>query len=180
MIPVIGTSATISPDWYKSVAAAVGASTLASQFSADNLVVESTGPAYTAFSNALLAEKGKVGSSGNFSTYLTAPGAVHLYDGINLAALAMIEAKSTSPSVYKPFIEKIGNGTPGAVVVNSFAQGAAALKQGKAIRYEGPGGPTSFDAFHDSTGIFQVDTYGTTGQVNVVGNLTAAQLRALS
>ena len=29
MIPVIGTSATISPDWYKSVAAAVGASTLA-------------------------------------------------------------------------------------------------------------------------------------------------------
>jgi Periplasmic binding protein len=180
MIPVIGTSATISPDWYKSVAAAVGASTLATQFSADNLVTESTGPAYTAFSNALLAEKGKVGSTGNFSTYLTAPGAVHLYDAINLAALAMIEAKSTSPSAYKPFMEKIGNGTPGAVVVNSFAAGAAALKQGKAIRYEGPGGPTSFDAFHDSTGIFQVDTYGPTGQVNVAGNLTAAQLRALS
>jgi branched-chain amino acid transport system substrate-binding protein len=180
MIPVIGTSATISPDWYKSVAAAVGASTLATEFSADNLVVESSGPAYTAFSSALLAEKGKVGSSGNFSTYLTAPGAVHLYDGINLAALAMIEAKSTSPSVYKPFIEKIGNGTPGAVVVTSFAGGAAALKQGKAIRYEGPGGPTSFDAFHDSTGIFQIDTYGPAGQVNVAGNLTAAQLRALS
>jgi ABC-type branched-subunit amino acid transport system substrate-binding protein len=180
MIPVIGTSATISPDWYKSVAAAVGASTLASSFRADNLVVQTTGPAYSAFSSALLAEKGKVGSSGNFSTYLTAPGAVHLYDGINLAALAMIEAKSTVPSVYKPYIEKIGNGAAGAEVVNSFAQGAAALKQGKAIRYEGPGGPTSFDAFHDSTGIFQVDTYSPAGQVNVVGNLTAAQLRALS
>jgi branched-chain amino acid transport system substrate-binding protein len=180
MIPVIGTSACISPDWYKSVASALGASTLASSFSADNLVVDTTGPSYTAFSNALLAEKGKVGSSGNFSTYLTAPGAVHLYDGINLAALAMIEAKSTVPSVYKPFIQTIGDGTSGAVVVNSFAQGAAALKQGKAIRYVGPGGPTNFDAYHDSTGIFQVDTYGTTGQVNVVGNLTAAQLRALS
>jgi ABC-type branched-subunit amino acid transport system substrate-binding protein len=180
MIPVIGTSATISPDWYKSVAAAVGASTLASSFRADNLVVESSGPAYEAFSTALLAVKGKAGSTGNFSTYLTAPGAVHLYDGINLAALAMIEAKSTNPSVYKPFIEKIGDGTPGAVVVNSFAQGAAALKQGKAIRYEGPGGPTSFDAFHDSTGLFQVDTYGSSGQVNVAGNLTPAQLRALS
>jgi branched-chain amino acid transport system substrate-binding protein len=180
MIPVIGTSACISPDWYKSVAAALGASTLASSFSADNLVVETTGPSYTAFSSAILAEKGKVGSSGNFSTYLTAPGAVHLYDGINLAALAMIEAKSTTPSVYKSDMEKIGNGTPGAEVVNSFAQGAAALKAGKAIRYVGPGGPTNFDAYHDSTGIFQVDTYGTTGQVNVVGNLTAAQLRALS
>ena len=42
-----------------------------------------------------MSEKGKVGSTGNFSTYLTAPGAVHLYDGINLAALAMVEAKST-------------------------------------------------------------------------------------
>jgi branched-chain amino acid transport system substrate-binding protein len=180
MIPVIGTSACISPDWYKSVAAALGASTLASSFQADNLVVETTGNAYAAFSSAILAEKGKVGSSGNFSTYLTAPGAVHLYDGINLAALAMIEAKSTTPSVYKSDMEKIGNGTPGAEVVNSFAQGAAALKAGKAIRYVGPGGPTNFDAYHDSTGIFQVDTYGTTGQVNVVGNLTAAQLRALS
>ena len=49
MIPVIGTSATISPDWYKSVAAAIGASTLASSFHADNLVTETSGPAYTPF-----------------------------------------------------------------------------------------------------------------------------------
>jgi hypothetical protein len=63
--------------------------------------------------------------------------------------------------------------------VYSFAQGLAALKAGKAIRYEGPGGPTSFDSFNDSTGIFQVDTYSSTGAVNVTGNITAAQLRAL-
>ena len=44
MIPVIGTSATISPDWQKSVAAAIGASTLASSFHADNLVTETSGP----------------------------------------------------------------------------------------------------------------------------------------
>ena len=161
MIPVIGTSATISPDWYKSVAAAIGASTLASSFHADNLVTETSGPAYAPFQQAIMSEKGKVGSTGNFDTYLTAPGAVHLYDGINLAALAMVEAKSTSPSVYAPFIAKIGDGAAGAVVVYSFAQGIAALKQGKAIRYEGPGGPTNFDSFNDSTGIFQTDTYST-------------------
>ena len=180
MIPVIGTSATISPDWYKSVAAAVGASGLASHFRADNLVVETSGPAYTTYQKAILAEKGKAGNTGNFGTYLTAPGAVHLYDGINLAALAMIKAKSTNPSVYRADIETIGDGTPGAETVYSFAQGAAALKQGKAIRYVGPGGPTSFDSFHDSTGIFQVDTYNPAGQVTVTGNLTPAQLRALS
>jgi branched-chain amino acid transport system substrate-binding protein len=180
MIPVIGTSATISPDWYKSVAAAIGASTLASSFHADNLVTETSGPAYAPFQQAIMSEKGKVGSTGNFDTYLTAPGAVHLYDGINLAALAMVEAKSTVPSVYAPFIAKIGNGTSGAQVVYSFAQGVAALKAGKAIRYEGPGGPTSFDSYNDSTGIFQTDTYSGSGAVQVTGDITAAQLRAVS
>jgi branched-chain amino acid transport system substrate-binding protein len=179
MMPVIGTSATISPDWFKSVSAAVGSSTLASNFSADNLVVETSGPSFGPFSTAINAEKGKVGSTGDFSTYLTAPGAVHLYDGINLAALAMIASKSTSPSVFKPVMEQIGNGVPGATVVYSFAQGAAALKAGKQIRYEGPGGPTSFDAYHDSTGIFQVDSYSPAGQVNVVANLSTSELRAL-
>ncbi|MGI8714852.1 MAG: hypothetical protein ACR2NR_17060, partial [Solirubrobacteraceae bacterium] len=172
-------SATISPDWFKSLSAAIAGSTLASSFSADNLVVETSGPAFTAFSKAIDAEKGKVGSTGNFSTYLTAPGAVHLYDGINLAALAMLASHSTSSTVFKPWIEKIGNGVPGATVVNSFAQGAAALKQGKQIRYEGPGGPTSFDAYHDSTGLFQVDQYTAGGTVKVVSNLATSELRAL-
>ncbi len=181
MIPIVATSAAISPPFFKAAAAAVGASTFTSNFRADNLVTETTGPAYQAFSAALLAQQGKVpGATGNFTTYLSAPGGVHLYDGINLAALAMIMSKSTSPSVYGPDIVKIGNGVPGATVVYSFAQGAAALKAGKAIRYEGPGGPTSFDGYHDSTGIFQVDTYSPSGAVNVVGNLTADQLRALS
>ena len=181
MIPIIGTSAAISPPFFKSAAAAVGASTFTSNFHADNLVVESTGPAFKAFSTALLAQQGKVpGATGDFTTYLSAPGGVHLSDGSNLAALAMIMSKSTSPSVYGPDIIKIGNGTPGATVCYSFASCDASLKAGTAIRYEGPGGPTNFDGFHDSTGIFQVDTYSSSGQVNVSGNLTAAQLRALS
>lgn len=179
IIPVIGTSATISPDWFKSVSASIGGLTLAKNFSADNLVVETSGPAFAAFSKALNAEKGKVGSTGSFSTYLTAPGAVHLYDGINLAALAMLAAKSTSPDAFRPWIEKIGNGVPGATTVTSFAQGAAALKAGKQIRYVGPGGPTSFDAYHDSTGIFQVDKYSADGTVKVVSNLSSTELRSL-
>ena len=181
MIPVIGTSAAISPPFFKAAAAAVGASTFTSNFRADNLVTESSGPAYQAFSAALLAQQGKVpGTTGDFTTYLSAPGGVHLYDGINLAALAMIMAKSTSPSAYGPDLITIANGVPGATLCYSFTDCAAGLKAGKSIRYEGPGGPTSFDSYHDSTGIFQVDTYSPNGQVNVVGNLTAAQLRAVS
>jgi hypothetical protein len=159
----------------------MGAKDFAANFHADNLVVEATGPAYQAFSKALLSQQGKVpGATGDFTTYLSAPGGVHLYDGINLAALAMVMAKSTTPSVYAPDIGKIGNGVPGAQLCYSFTQCVAGLKGGKAIRYEGPGGPTNFDSYHDSTGIFQVDTYSPNGQVNVIGNLTAAQLRALA
>ena len=110
----------------------MGASAFVSRFHADNLVVESSGPAYQAFSKALLSQQGKVpGATGDFTTYLSAPGGVHLYDGINLAALAMVMSKSTSPSVYGPDIIKIGNGVPGATVCYSFAQCATALKAGQ-------------------------------------------------
>ncbi|MBO0774737.1 MAG: amino acid ABC transporter substrate-binding protein [Actinobacteria bacterium] len=181
MIPIIGTSAAIAPAFFKSAAAAVGAKDFVSGFHADNLVTETSGPAYQAFSKALLSQKGKVpGATGNFNTYLSAPGGVHLYDGINLAALAMIMAKSTSPTAYAPDIIKIGNGVPGAQVCHSFQQCLAPLKAGKPIRYEGPGGPTNFDSFHDSTGLFQIDTYSPSGKVQVAGNITTSQLRALA
>ena len=167
MIPIIGTSAAISPAFYSACAKAVGAADFAANFHADNLVTATSGPAYQAFTQALLAVKGKVSGAqtGNFTTYFTAPGAVHLYDGMNLAALAMVAAHSTDVAKWQPFITTIGDGVPGAVVVNSFAAGVAALKAGKKIRYIGPGGPTSFDAFHDSPGIFQIDTYSATGAV---------------
>jgi branched-chain amino acid transport system substrate-binding protein len=182
IIPIIGTSAAISPAFYSAAAKAVGASTFAANFHADNLVTATSGPAYQAFTKALLAVKGKVSGaqSGNFTTYFTAPGAVHLYDGINLAALAMLEAKSTATAKWQPLITAIGDGVPGAVVVHSFAQGAAAIKAGKKVHYIGPGGPTSFDAYHDSPGIFQIDAYSPTGAVKVVGNISPAQLRAVS
>ncbi len=182
VIPIIGTSAAIAPAFFTAAAAAVGASDFANNFHADNLVTATSGPAYQAFTQSLLAVKGKVSGAqtGDFSTYFTAPGAVHLYDGMNLAALAMIAAGSTDVAKWKPFLTSIGNGVPGAVVVNSFAQGVSELKAGKKIRYIGPGGPTSFDSFHDSPGIFQIDTYTAAGVVNVSGNITADQLRAVS
>src|ERR1700728_4229800 len=59
VIPIIGTSAAISPAFFKSAAAAVGASAFAADFHADNLVTETSGPAYQAFSSALLSQQGK-------------------------------------------------------------------------------------------------------------------------
>src|SRR5215472_12179819 len=60
VIPIIGTSAAISPAFFTSAAAAVGASDFANNFHADNLVTATSGPAYQAFTQSLLAVKGKV------------------------------------------------------------------------------------------------------------------------
>ena len=114
MIPIIGTSAAISPAFFTASARAIGASAFASSFHADNLVTATSGPAYQAFTQALLAVKGKVANAqtGDFTTYFTAPGAVHLYDGMNLAALAMVAAGSTDTAKWKPFITSIGERRP--------------------------------------------------------------------
>jgi ABC-type branched-subunit amino acid transport system substrate-binding protein len=178
MIPVVGTQATIDPAWFKAVSAALGASTLAANYVADNVSVDFTGPAYASFSQNLNAVASQV--SGGVTPYLSVGGTVHLYDGIMLAALAMVKAKSTTPSVYNPFMLTIGNGTAGATVVSSYAEGLAALKAGKDIRYIGPGGPTNFDSYHTSAGIFVLNAYDATGAVKVTGTLTDAELQAVS
>jgi ABC-type branched-subunit amino acid transport system substrate-binding protein len=178
MVPVIGTQATIDPAWFKAVSAAVGAPTLAANYVADNVSVDFTGAGYKSFSQNLNAVASQV--TGGVAPYLSVGGTVHLYDGIILTALAMVKAKSTTPSVFRPFIETIGNGTPGATVVSSYADGVAALKAGKEVRYTGPGGPTSFDSYHTSAGIFVLNSYDATGAVKVVGTLTDADLKAVS
>ncbi|HZD64561.1 MAG TPA: ABC transporter substrate-binding protein [Acidimicrobiales bacterium] len=181
LIPVIATGATVTPSWYKAVSSAVGAKALSNAYSADQLAVKTSGSAYKVYKTNMTAIKGKLkGRAGNFSALLTSDGAIHLYDGINLAALSMLKAKSVSPATYQKDIVPIANGTSGATVVQSFAQGKKALSQGKTIRYVGPGGKTHFDSYHDSKGIFQVVHYSPSGNVNVVGNISHAQLNAVT
>lgn len=72
------------------------------------------------------------------------------YDAVVAGALAMVAAKSTNPSVFKSYIDKVtGPVGPGDTVVHTFAQGVAALKAGKTIRYSGAGGPLIFDKYNN-------------------------------
>lgn len=179
MIPVIGTSAMIDPTFFAGVTAAIPVNTFIANFDADNQVSSTATAAYPLFKKLVLAQSHKVKGVGDFSTLLSANGTVHLYDGINLAALAMTMAKSTNGSVYKKDILKIADGVPGATVVTSYAQGVALLKKHKAIRYEGVGGFYNFDAFQTSFGAFQDDRYTSSGGTTSVGVLTSAQLNKL-
>ena len=179
MIPVIGTSAMIDPTFFSGVTAAIPVATFIANFDADNQVSSGATPAYPLFKKLVLAQSGKVKGVGNFSTLLSANGTVHLYDGINIAALAMTMAKSTKGAAYKNDILKIADGVPGATLVTSYAQGLAALKAHKKIHYEGVGGQYSFDAFHTAFGAFEDAQYTTSGGTISVGTLSAAQLNKL-
>ncbi len=177
MIPFIGTNATVDPSWFKAVSKAIGVPDVTSTFAADALAANFSGPAYDAFKAALL------GSSSQMSTvaqYTTHPQSLHMYDAVTLAALAMAQAKSTSPSVYHQDIKAIANGVPGAVVVDSFAQGVQALNKGEKIRYIGPGGPTNLDQYNNSQVAFEIDQYTKTGGTTVVGAVPASDISALS
>jgi hypothetical protein len=87
----------------------------------------------------------------------------------------MVAAKSTNPSVFRPWIVKVATPSPGAVVVHDFAQGKAALTAGKTIQYVGATGQISFDKWQNSPGAFSfVSSDGSTK----VATYTAAQISA--
>ena len=117
----------------------------------------------------LKTQAGKVPGVPSFPGLLSANGTVHLYDGINMAALAMIMAKSTQGSKYKADILKIAEGQKGAVNVSSFAVGAKDLKAGKKIHYIGVGGSYQFDSYQTAFGPFEDDQFLANGTTVAVG-----------
>jgi hypothetical protein len=115
-----------------------------------------SGPGYDSYKHWLLTLGGKVQ---NPSQYVGQTYAISDYDAVNITALAMTEAKSTSPSTYNSFVTKVTAATPGAVVVHDYASGLKALKAGKQIQYVGASGPLVFDKYHSAGRAFSYDTF---------------------
>jgi branched-chain amino acid transport system substrate-binding protein len=102
-----------------------------------------------------------------------------IYDGINLMGLAMQMAHSTSGPAYNADIAKIAAGAPGAVAVDSYATGLAALKAGRPIHYVGVGGPIHFNAFHNSPGNFSASGFSASGSPTLLGVIPGTQVQQL-
>ena len=177
MIPVIGSSATIDPVWFKAVSAAIGVDDLVKYFIANDTPSTFSGTGYDEFKTNLLASAAEFA---NAPKYTKRASTIHLYDGIIMTALAATAAKSTDRTAVNPWIFKIGNGSPSARVVATYEQGLAALKVGSAMRYDGAGGPTHFDKWNNSNNGFVVVRYNANGDEETVGSLTNAQITQLS
>ncbi|TES85878.1 hypothetical protein E3J95_03385 [Candidatus Aerophobetes bacterium] len=72
------------------------------------------------------------------------------YDAVNLFALAIEAAGEASGVAVSKNIHKVAN--PPGVVVHTFAQGAAHLRMGHDINYEGAAGPVDLDEFGNTGG----------------------------
>jgi branched-chain amino acid transport system substrate-binding protein len=113
------------------------------------------------------------------SQWSTDPYSMTDYDAVNVMALAMLAAKSTSPAVFNKDVMTVTAPGSGKTVVTSFAAGKAALAAGKQIQYVGAGGPIVFNQWHNSTGAFEA-AKDVNGNPVLVGSVSAAQIAAIS
>jgi ABC-type branched-subunit amino acid transport system substrate-binding protein len=176
LIPVIGSSATIDPVWFKAVSDAIGASDVVKYYQANDTPADFSGPGYNEFKADLLAS---AADYANAPKYVTRASTIHLYDGIVMTALAMTAAKSTDSKVFNPTIVKVGNGGSGARDINTYKDGVAALDGGKSIRFIGAGGATTFDRWNNSQTGYIVAKYDAQGNEQTVATLTQAQINQL-
>ncbi len=176
LIPVIGTEVTLQAPWLKAVGGAVGAGAMAKYFEGMQPYAPPNGPAWQAYNRSLLASGSQVPKPSQWSSD---PYSMTYYDGVNVMALAMIAAKSTSPAVFNKYITTVTEPGPGKTVVNTFAAGRTALRAGQQIQYVGAGGPIVFNRWHNSTGAFEAARY-VNGNLALVGSVSAAQIAAIS
>jgi len=178
MIPVIATQAALQPQWLTAVTGAIGKPTLGKYFvGAAEPYAPASGPGWAVYNKDMLAAPGvsKPASQWSSDSY-----SMTAYDSVIVMALAANAAKSTSPPVWNKFIPAVTTASPGAVVVHTYAEGAAALKAGKKIDYVGASGAIIWDKYHNSTGGFGIAGYQPNGSTPLVGTISAADLATLA
>ena len=141
MVPFVMTQRATQPDWAQAVGPAIGGPNLQKYVTAvaPNLVGE--GVAYAAFQTSMDAIGANPFQKKNAFVAAT-------YDGVIAFALAMQMSKSTNPSVYVQYIDKVTQNDPNATVVATYAQGVQALAAGKTIQYVGASGPMIFNQYN--------------------------------
>jgi branched-chain amino acid transport system substrate-binding protein len=176
LIPVIGTDVTIQPSWFSDMAGSIGKPALTKYFVAESPYAPASGAGWQVFDKDLLASP-SVPKPGQWSTDSYT---MSYYDGVLLMALAATATKSTSPSVWNATIPSLTTASPAAVTVHTYAEGLAALNAGKKIDYVGATGVIAFNQWHNSGGGFEIEAYQSSGNLNLVDQITAGQIAPLN
>ena len=167
----------LTPDFFTAVAKVVGTDYVTHDIYLVGSNFDTNTPAFPTYLNALKADP-RTSKVADTVSQVGPPGS--LYDGMNILALAMIEANSTVGSVYNSDVLKVVTARSGATVVHNFADGKAALSKGKTIQYVGLSGPVAFNKYHNTTGDFAANTFTADGSGGTtVGTISGAQVLKL-
>jgi hypothetical protein len=172
-IPIVGTQPTYTPQWQTAMGKAIGNASLASNYVALQPYTPPQGPAYLAFKAGLLSDGKQIP---NASQWAADPYTMTDYDGAIVMALAMLKAHSIQPQVYNSAVMDITQPGAGKTLVYSFAEGKAALAQGKSIRYIGAGGTIAFNQWHNNSQPFSAVGYTTSGASRIAGIVNATDV----
>lgn len=176
LIPFVTDETINQPTWVKAIEAVVGKSDYAKFYKSVIPAAGTSGPAFEFYKKRMLASNNKTKQHWSVDTYAQAP-----YDSVTYMALAMQEAKSTKPSVYNKFIEKIANpGGKNRVVAHTFAQGKREIAKGHKIHYEGVIEDVDFNKFHSSSGNYVVQLLKSTTSVKTLKTITSSAVAKLT
>ncbi len=103
---------------------------------------------------------------GVWHTRTSLPAAPAMYDAVVIAALAMDAAKSTTPSVWVHYIEKVSN--PPGIECFTYPSCLALLEHGKKINYQGASGNENFNQYHNVFTSFEVQQFSASGTLRNV------------
>jgi ABC-type branched-subunit amino acid transport system substrate-binding protein len=159
--PVISTQRANEGDWVTAVSQALGTSTYQQKVKTVAPYVDPSGTAYDLYKTNLLTLGSQVRQP---EQYVVHSYSIADFDSVSIMALAMIEAKSTKPTDYRPFIAKVTGGSSGAAVVHTYAEGSKALSDGKKIQYVGASGVLAFDRYQSAPRAFGVFEYNPSDQ----------------
>jgi neutral amino acid transport system substrate-binding protein len=112
--------------------------------------------------------------------------AAETYDAVNLAALAAAAAEDDAGASIAGTLISVSGGTSGSqasaspsgqrAVCSTYKDCLAAIREGKAIDYDGESGPVRFDANGDVTAAkFMVFTYGADNKAKLTGSEAAGR-----
>jgi branched-chain amino acid transport system substrate-binding protein len=166
----------LTPDFFNALTKVVGANYVTHDVYLVGSSFSQTTPAFKTYKGALSTDP-RTKAIANVLSAVGPPASV--YDGINIAALAMIMSKSTVGSTYNADITKVVAPKAGAVVVDSYAAGKQALAAGKQIQYVGVLGPVVFNHSHNSAGTFAAAVFAPNGSASRVGAISGTQVLGL-
>jgi ABC-type branched-subunit amino acid transport system substrate-binding protein len=100
----------------------------------------------------------------------------YAYDAAVVLALAMVKAGGTDGPKVAAAIKQVSS--PPGQAVSSYQDGAAAIKAGKKVNYDGASGPMDYNAQHNVFGPFNAVQSDTSGKLQTVTTLSAKDLQA--